>query len=315
MQSLQVLASIVYLAAQVNAINSTFNSMFNLPSDQVGPTIGIFAILLLFEWVGGLRTIALSDSFQGMIMLCSFIMIPSIIKKNFGGWKDIDPTTYPRPDFYQTPSAEQQWALWQFSLINVCFFALPHLMMRLYAARDLRSLKAGWAVMTVGPWMTMFVGVFIGTVGVQMLWDGGGESNEAMMNPTSPFTAILEEIINLGGFAKGAGIIALTSSLAAIMSTADSLIIALSQLITVECIWPFQSGEKPQRIAWIGRFMSLVFTALAVLMGLLWKGGVSALSAINFPIMIQAVPAFIIGLYGTELGEFHPRSLAIGACE
>ena len=236
-------------------------------------------------------------------MLLSFVMIPIVMRKNFGGWTSLDPTTYPRPDFYQTPSKDDQWNFWQFSLINISFFALPHLMQRIYAARDIRALKVGFTTMTVGPWITMFVGVFIGTMGVQIVHDAGGDPN-----PSSPFTAIMEEIMNLGGFAKGAAIIALTASLAAIMSTADSLILAISQLITVECVWPFKAKASQRTITWIGRFTSLASTIVALLTGILWRSGVSALTAINFPIIIQAVPAFIVGLYATDYGELHPVS-------
>ena len=99
------------------------------------------------------------------------------------------------------------------------------------------------------------------------------------------------------------------------MSTADSLIIAISQLVTVECVWPFVQDEASHKIVWIGRATSLVSSVLATIMGLLWRTGVSALTAINFPIIIQAVPAYIFGLYATECGEIHPWSLTIGACK
>ena len=55
-----------------------------------------------------------------------------------------------------------------------------------------------------------FVGVFMGTVGVQILADANGGVPQ---NPASPFTAILEELMNLGGFAKGASIIAIENGI------------------------------------------------------------------------------------------------------
>lgn len=246
-------------------------------------------------------------------MLLSFIMVPSVMMKNYGGWKDLDPFTYPRPDFYQSQSLKQQWQFWQFSIINLSFFALPHLMMRIYAARDLRALRGGFYAMTLGPWCTMFVGVFIGTVGVQVLSDAGVDIGPDGPAWASPYTSILDQLIGLGGFPEAVGIIALTSSLAAIMSTADSLIIAISQLVTVECVWPFVQERGASGVVWIGRITSLVSTILACIMGLLWKEGVSALTAINFPIIIQSVPAYIYGLYATELGEIHPFAIVSGA--
>ena len=156
--------------------------------------------------------------------------------------------------------------------------------------------------------------VFIGTVGVQMVADSKGA--DAISSPEvlrSPFTAILDVIMSKGGFQQVAGVIALTSSMAAIMSTADSNIIAISHLVTVECVWPFQKDKSAQKIAWIGRLSSLASVILATAMGLTWQSGVSALTAINFPCILQAAPAFFIGLYGTECGNFHPWSITAGA--
>ena len=100
--SIQVLASIVYLAAQVNALQSTFNAMFGFDPKDVWPVIVIMSIILCFEWAGGLAVVAMSDSVQGIVMVISFFCLPLVILRNYGGWKDLDPSTYPRPDFYQS---------------------------------------------------------------------------------------------------------------------------------------------------------------------------------------------------------------------
>jgi Na+/proline symporter len=121
----------------------------------------------------------------------------------------------------------------------------------------------GYTVMTIGPWFSSFVGVFMGIVGVSMLANEDGEAQ----SPANPFTAILEEVMNLGGFAKGAGVIAVTASLAAIMSTADSLIIAISQLVTVEIIYPLKPRASPTHITWCGRLVSLLSVVVALCIG------------------------------------------------
>jgi SSS family solute:Na+ symporter len=260
---LQVVPTVIYMAAQVVALKGTFNSIFELDPDSNYPVIIIMILILIFEWVGGLNSVALTDSIQAIVMVISFVIIPSVIAKNFGGWADLDPETYPKPEFYQTLSKDRQWDFWQFSLINFSFFTLPHLLQRTYAARDLASLKAGYAVMTVGPWFTSLVGVFMGTVGVAMLADENGVPTV----PANPFAAILEEVMNIGGFATGAGVICVTASLAAIMSTADSLLIAVSQLITVEIVYPLRPTASPTEIAMVGKAVSLFSALLAVLVG------------------------------------------------
>ena len=213
---LQVLPTIIYLAAQVIAIKGTFNSIFELNPDTSYPVIIIMTLILIFEWVGGLNSVALTDSIQAIIMVLSFVVIPSVIVKNFGGWNELNYENFPKPEFYQTLTKDTQYDFWQFAIINFSFFTLPHLMQRTYAAKDLKSLKLGYSVMTIGPWFTSFVGIFMGTVGVSMLYKA--DPDTFFDNPpANPFSAILEEIMNLGGFAKGAGVIAVTASLAAIM--------------------------------------------------------------------------------------------------
>lgn len=162
--TLQIMTTIIYLAAQVTAIKLTFNSMFGIDPNNVYPVIIIMFVTLIFECIGGLNSVALTDSIQAVIMLFAFTSIPIIMVVNFGGWRDLTPSTYPQPTFYQTISQDAQVNFWQFSFINFAFFTLPHFIQRIYAVKDLSSLKLGYAVLTVGPWIAGFVGVFIGTV-------------------------------------------------------------------------------------------------------------------------------------------------------
>lgn len=104
----------------------------------------------------------------------------------------------------------------------------------------------------------MPVGVFIGTVGVMIL-DGA--------KVASPFAAILEAMMDHGGFSKVIAVIAFTASLAAIMSTADSLVIAISQLVTVEIAYPLRPNATPKSIAWIGRIVSLFAVVISLVIG------------------------------------------------
>jgi len=336
---LQVFPGTLYLTAQVIAIKGTFNGIFELDPDTAYPVIIIMLLILGFEWAGGLSSVAICDTIQAVVMTLSFIVIPSVIKKNFGGWTDIDLSTYPRPDFFQTFDSETQWSFWQLSIINFSFFTLPHLLQRNYSAKNVQALKAGYYVMAIGPWFTTFVGVFMGTIGVAMLGEGA--------NPANPFSAILEEVMNLGGLAYGAGVITFTASLAAIMSTADSLIIAVSQLVTMEIIRPavgFQGINHEAQLTHYAKFVSLGTVALALVIGIVWDegksssrvsqfsrrifpsltaclpvpvvlpSGITDLGKIQFPLSAQAVPAFLYGLFITKAKyDIHPWSIAVGA--
>lgn len=170
--------------------------------------------------------------------------------------------------------------------------------------------------MALGPWFTSFVGVFLGTVGVAILADEDGN----LTSPANPFGAIIEEMMKLGGFARVTGTIAVTSSLAAIMSTADSLVIAISQLVTVDMIYPLRPNASTRDMTLVGKGVSLVAVVLSVVVGLLWDEGtvntmhrdwvnarlshtflcligITELGNIQFALSLQCVPVFLVGLY------------------
>jgi Na+/proline symporter len=65
--TLQLLPSIIYLAAQVIAIKVTFNSIFELDPDASYPVIIIMAMILVFEWLGGAQLCCIN----GPVSSCS----------------------------------------------------------------------------------------------------------------------------------------------------------------------------------------------------------------------------------------------------
>jgi SSS family solute:Na+ symporter len=260
---LQLLPSIVYLAAQIVAIKSTFNSIFNLDPDTAYPVVLIMMSIVIFEWLGGLNSVAFTDTVQALIMVTCFIAIPCVMFRQFGGWQDLDAETYPKPQFFQTPTRQTQWKFWQFSLVNFAFFTLPHFLQRVYAAKDLKSMKYSFTVVTLAPWFTSLIPVFMGTIAVTFLVNADGTPQ----TPASPFAAILEALMDIGGFPKVIATIMVVASLAAIMSTADSILIAISQLVTAEIIYPLTPSATPSRMTWYGRAVSLLAAFFSLLIG------------------------------------------------
>ena len=143
-------------------------------------------------------------------MMFSFIAIPAVLSSSYYSWSELDSNTYPRPDFYDTPSTNSQLGMWQTTMIVISYFTLPQYVQRIYATESIKNLKFSFSILTVSTWFTILVSVYIGTIGVQIL------NNEEV---SSPFTSIVATLLDLGGFARALGYIALTASLAAIMST------------------------------------------------------------------------------------------------
>jgi hypothetical protein len=250
-----------------------------------------------------ISSVALTDTIQAVIMVFSFIAIPAILSSSYYSWSELNSNTYPRPEFYNTPSKDFQLGMWQTNLIVISYFTLPQYVQRIYATESIKNLKISFSILTVSVWFTMLPVVYIGTIGVQIL------NNE---DTSSPFTSIIATLLDLGGFARALGYIALTASIAAIMSTTDSLVIAISQLLTVEVLYPIWPNASPRKMSWAGRLASLVASGIALCIGLVWKDGITALISIQFPLSTQAMPAFLLGLYSKKR-EIHPWCIALGA--
>ena len=305
---LQLLPSIIYLAGQCTAIRSTFNSIFGLDPNSVVAVILISGIILIFEFVGGLTSVAITDTIQASLMILCFILLSAVIKARYGGWTDLDWEEYPNPSHYQTPTPDSAFLFWSFVFTTSCQqFTLPQFLQRTYAARSPRAIKIGLGLLTMGPYVLMLPAIFAGTMGVQILAD------EGIDNPSSPIAAILEVLMKAGGFPYAVAVVMYTASLAAIMSTADSILIAVSHLVTAEVIYPLVPDAKPSRIRFFGRLVSLLTMAVALCVSILSGGGISNLASIQFALSFQISPAFFIGLFATKNYDCHPFSIFAGA--
>ena len=302
--------AIVYLTAQLVAIQNTFNSLFDIDPESPVAVVIIASSIVAFEWIGGLSSVALTDCIQGFIMVFCFIALPLIVVKNYVGWKDLDWESYPRPEFYQTPSGSEQWLFWNFIISLAGGFLQPHLIQRMYATESFRGLKVAYSVLTLGPWFTMISGIFLGTVGVQILADQGMDID----NISSPFASILEAVMDLGGFSYVVGSIAFTATLASIMSTADSVLIAISQMITTEVVAPMYPEISGKQLSWIGRASSLSAMSIGLLLTFFGGQNFGELILIQYGIGLQAVPLVLLGLFNSsKIFDCHPWSLSFAA--
>lgn len=150
-------------------------------------------------------------------------------------------------------------------------------------------------------------------MGVQIVGDAcQSSSNPAeCRNVASPFVAILNILMSIGGFPEVAAIIFYCSALAAVMSTTDSVLISLSQIVTTDILYPMRPNSTPRQIALMGRAVSVAIAAISLVIALSWKGSIILLFELALPISMQIVLAFIAGLYSKY--RVHPWSLAIPA--
>ena len=99
--------------------------------------------------------------------------------------------------------------------------------------------------------------------------------------------------------------------LQAIMSTADSVLIAINHLLTAELAYPIRPNASSKAIAIYGKIASLVTMGIGFLFFLAIPGLQSLLS-VQFSSAAQAMPVFFLGLYMSDKYNPHPWSIAAG---
>eukprot|EP00310_Coccolithus_braarudii_P016784 CAMPEP_0183352634 /NCGR_PEP_ID=MMETSP0164_2-20130417/29563_1 /TAXON_ID=221442 /ORGANISM="Coccolithus pelagicus ssp braarudi, Strain PLY182g" /LENGTH=753 /DNA_ID=CAMNT_0025525115 /DNA_START=56 /DNA_END=2318 /DNA_ORIENTATION=- len=301
---LMLVPSWMYLTAQINALTSVFNRLlFQLPDDSPWGTLIIATIILVYEWLGGLGAVALADSLAGSVMLLGSLCLLVITCWRFGGLSGLDAQTYPKPQFYQVPELDTQASLWGFAVSGLGFAALPHIMQRVYAAKHTHSLKLAWSVMACGSWIVQATGVVFGIVSVD--WITPAEWAQ-------PFGPMLELVMDTNWANYLVGLLLFTATLAAIMSTADSLLLAISHTLAVDFLLPLYPRASAARLSLLGKISSLISMVIAVGLSFLMSDkALSYLAQVQFGISLQALPPFVIGLYVKR--RLDPWLLAAGA--
>ena len=120
-------------------------------------------------------------------------------------------------------------------------------------------------------------------------------------------------LMNLGGFPYAMAVITFTASLAAIMSTADSLLLAISHVLTAEIVYPLAPDASPARITMFGRVSSFVSISVALAISILGGKNISDLATIQFALSLQLLPVYMVGLYANKKFDCHPWTLTFGA--
>lgn len=204
-------------------------------------------VVIIYTSFGGFSAVAITDTFQGFIMCIGTFLLLFYVLKTGGGLSGIDaglkqnlPGVYDNMFALYSPGALASfWILVGFGTLG-----LPQTAVRGMGFKDTKSLKSA---MIIGCITCSFIMVGMHLAGC---W-AGGLPNRASI-PTSDYfiPTIVQQIMPVGV----AGIF-LAAPMAAVMSTADSLLILVSAAIIKDLWKTFFVKDNPERLAGYNRHM------------------------------------------------------------
>ncbi|WP_201712980.1 sodium:solute symporter family protein [Rossellomorea arthrocnemi] len=288
-----------YLLEQLVAIGQAVSGMTGgtIPY-QIAVLVFIF-VMLAYEWMGGMKAVAFTDVMQGLILMVGIIVFLIgglyLVGGNFG-----DVTRYineMEPVKTAVPSTDVS-INWFSMLLLVGLGAsiYPHAVQRIYSAQSEKTLKKSFSRMAWMPPITTGLVFVIGIIGI-MLYPGldtrGSEQIVGLM---------ANDIAAINPFFYWVMIIFFGGIVAAIVSTADSVLLSFSSMLSNDVYGKFiRPGASEHKKVMVGKVGGII--AVFLLLWIAWNppGTLYEIFVLKFELLVQVFPAFVLGLYWKRL--------------
>lgn len=253
----------IYCASGIVAGARLFESLFEIDY-TTAMWLGAFATII-YTFIGGFLAVSWTDTIQASLMIFALVFAPIMVYLNLGGMDEIHAAVSMAA---QANNKNYSNLLFGTSLVGIIsaaawglgYFGQPHILARFMAANSVKSLNNARRI-----GMTWMILCLAGAVAV-------GYFGLAYMTVHPEQTAILKDnneriFIGLAQLLFNPWIVGvvLSAILAAVMSTLSCQLLVCSSAITEDFYKGFIRPTATQKeLVWIGRFMVLLVSAIAI---------------------------------------------------
>jgi SSS family transporter len=273
--------------------------------------IALSLIMVVYETLGGMRSVAWTDAIQGILLIAGCIFIFCAIEYQYGGISAVaEKLSSSHSNLWHPPDLAQK-RLW-LSTIIIIFFGIsiyPQAIQRIYAAKDAKTLRRSFQIMVFMPIVTTFFLIMVGIVGLNRFPGLDKQGSEKIT------LLLLNDLsVNIPGI-KYFIILFLSAAVAAIMSTVDSALLAISSLFTQDIYRRIRPAASQSNLTGTGKIFSWVIMACMAYFATNLPQTIWRLTEIKLEILCQVAPAIFLGIH---IKSLHGRSilsgLSIGIC-
>jgi Na+/proline symporter len=294
-----------FLFAQLKALGLMAEQVTEgLVSYEVG-VCSLAAVILVYETLGGMRAVAWTDAGQSLLMMVGLTALLAWLLGEAGGLGALTQQVLAiRPSAAVVPDALEcaNWAS-SIALLGLASMVYPQMIQRIYAAKSGSTLRRSFAWMTFMPLTTTTVVTLIGLAAIPRFESLGDVAADRVMP------------LILGTWAEGGplfaflGVLVFLGALAAIMSTADSVLLSLGSVVARDLLGRESNAAETTRFG--KRIAAGVMIAMAALALVARKVTLWGLIELKMEILVQCVPAFLLAIH---LPRLHARAVLAGVC-
>ena len=288
---LLILAISNYLLAQLMAMGHV---TAGLSGGAVPYWVGVVLltlVVIVYETVGGMRAVAWTDCVQGIMLLIGLVgLLLAVVPTPAHLGELTAAVAAAAPEKVAVPGwdVSRNW----FStilLIGLSGAVYPHAIQRIYAARDAATLKRAFSIMIFLPLVTTGVMFIVGILAIAEL---GSIADADQVIP-----ALLTAWAGRSVLLYILSVVVITAVVAAVMSTADSVLLSLSSILAKDIVGAMLLRGAPEaQLTRIGKRLSWAVVAVLVAIALAPRVTLWGLTEIKMEIRAQVPPLFIQGV-------------------
>lgn len=300
---LMVISLVPYLIAQFIGLGIVFNiATANTISYELGAGL-IALMMIIYTARGGMKSVAWVDTFQGVLLFGAAIFggLAVMFVSGNGFMSSITSLLASRPELFQVPGAKDVWT-WLYIgsfLLAVMTGSLlrPHIWMRIHYFKTEEQVKRNSWLIPLVFWVMNLGTLLVVLAGAQMIPNA---------EPDQFLLLLFDQLFHPALF----GLIS-AAAIAAMMSTASSLALAISSMISMDLVSQWRPSMEETNKLRVARGLTVAVIALAY--GLSWidipylADLALATSAVASGTLL---PSIVVAWKGWKVG---PRALLLGA--
>ena len=270
-----VVAFTIYIVAQMKAAGITATALLGIPYETALTLATI--VFILYVSIGGMIAITWTDVIQGVLMLAVVLGTAAYMLVRVGSpFEIMAQATAVAPDLGQVVHRPVASYLGYFVIWATAIPVIPHIVMRVYTARDAESARLSLNLAMLA-YSVLILAACLAIVPV------GRMDFPALTDPDQVFLRVIES--SFPAVLRG---IAVAAVLAAVMSTTDALLLACSSAIAHDLLGPLLHDRVSARVlaavrvgsAWVIGALALYWAySPPALLSEFYTAGIGLLSA------------------------------------
>jgi len=294
-----------YILTNLKAIGYILEGSTGGQVSFVNAIIILSLIMVIYETLGGMRSVAWTDMLQGVLLLFGVVAIFFIINKEYGGIHSISSKLQiTHPHFWAPPDwSEKRLWLSTILIVSIGVSVYPHAIQRIYSARNASTLRKSLQIMIFMPFFTTLFMVIVGIVGASIIQNLDRINSEQIS--ILLLVDLAEKIPNIFWLL----VMFLAAAIAAIMSTIDSALLAISSIVTKDLYYKIKPKSSQKKLLFIGKVISWMIMSIAVLMAINLPQTIWQLFQIKLELLCQIAPAIFLGVH---IKSINSKSILLG---